>query len=272
MVLIDEKLWKVAFKEDEDREDLVPGQGWCGYLAIDQVRRQADAVTKMDQAGIQHLIDTVDAMIRCGNGGIRPGWRSRASLDLTTREVLLSVKDTLTNWERRLKDSLEKARWLNSQNIYGTCGTWNYSLWGEDPDDSGYCELRDSHLTQGSATNLEEWRWALSRNMVVGARGHYYVRRGGLLDEFEIAFKEAMELAVIKLRSNLTPTAAGEVTIDESNELIGGDVIVGYSAKFHEAMGSRGKRVLTVDGDGYCQFHAVAGWARQTRRGNGGLW
>ena len=51
IALRDEKLWKVAFREDEDNEDLVPGQGWCGYLAIDQVRRQAEAVVKMDQAG-----------------------------------------------------------------------------------------------------------------------------------------------------------------------------------------------------------------------------
>ena len=72
---MDEKLWRVTFKEDEEREDLVPGQGSCGYLAIDQVRRQSDLVGGMDQEGIQHLKKTLDEIINCSVGGIRPHWR-----------------------------------------------------------------------------------------------------------------------------------------------------------------------------------------------------
>jgi hypothetical protein len=122
--LMEGKMWKVTFKEEEDREDLVPGEGWCGYLAIDQVRRRGDAVVRMDREGIQHLRRTLDDIIIHSRGGVRPNWRSLGSNELTTREVLFSVWDTLTNWGARLKNSLEEARWLNAKNIYGTCGIW----------------------------------------------------------------------------------------------------------------------------------------------------
>jgi hypothetical protein len=75
----------------------------------------------MDREGIQHLKETLDEIINCSVGGIRQHWRDLGSDELTTREVLLSVKDTLTNWRSRLRNSLEEARWLNAKNIYGTC-------------------------------------------------------------------------------------------------------------------------------------------------------
>jgi hypothetical protein len=136
--LTERKMWKVTFREEEERENLVPGEGWCGYLSIDQVRRREDSVVKMDSEGIQHLKETLDDIIRHSRGGVRQNWRSLGSKELTTREVLFSVRDTLTNWGARLKNSLEKARWLNAKNIYGTCGIWGYSQWGTDPDDAEY--------------------------------------------------------------------------------------------------------------------------------------
>jgi hypothetical protein len=261
--LREEKLWRVTFKEDEDREDLVPGQGWCGYLAIDQVRRQSDLVGGMNQEGIQHLKETLDEIINCSVGGIRSHWRDLGSEELTTREVLLSVKDTLTNWRAGLKDSLEEARWLNARNIYGTCGRWDYSQWGEDPEDTNYCELRDSYATQGSVTNLEEWRWALNRSMVVGTRGHYYVRKGGLIDDFETAFQEAIGRAATELRHLMAAHGSGDARKVTSNA-VNNDVPVGYNDGFCEALRLNGREISTVAGDGYCLFHAVAvGLGRQ---------
>jgi hypothetical protein len=256
--LKEQKLWRVAFKEDEDFEDKVPGYGWCGYLAIDQIIRQSDEVATMDKTGINRLRATLEELIKCSKGGVRTNWKKYGSRELTTREVLLSVKDTLDNWGSRLKDSLERSRWLNAKNIYGTCGMWDYSQWGTDPEEQGYCELRDSHATQGSTTNLEEWRWALVRNMVVGARGHYYVRKGGLIEDFEMAFQEAMECAVAELRPRLIAASQSVEKIRATTNIKLEDVAVGYSDQFHEAIRLRGRKVLTVEGDGYCLFHAVA--------------
>ena len=73
-----------------------------------------------------------------------------------------------------------------------------------------------------------------------------------------VAFKESIELAVVSMRPLLTLIPVDEGINSESNNSMEGDVMVGYSEKFHDAMRSRGRRVSTVDGDGYCLFHAVA--------------
>jgi hypothetical protein len=57
----------------------------------------------MNDEGLHHLKETLVVMINSCGGGVRPDWRARGSLSLTTQEVLLSVKDTLTNWGARLK-------------------------------------------------------------------------------------------------------------------------------------------------------------------------
>jgi hypothetical protein len=44
--LMEEKVWKVTLREHMD-EDKVPGRGWCGYLSVDQVRRNADTVQEL---------------------------------------------------------------------------------------------------------------------------------------------------------------------------------------------------------------------------------
>jgi hypothetical protein len=64
---------------------------------MDQVRRGKDTVVNMGQDGIPHLVETMDELIKTSRGGVRPNWRNLKSGDLTTREVLFSVRDTLRN-------------------------------------------------------------------------------------------------------------------------------------------------------------------------------
>ena len=71
-----EKAWKVTFREKTD-EDLVPGNGWCGYLSVNQLLKNADEVQKLDSIGVQQLIETLDEIIRTSRGGVRPNWRSK---------------------------------------------------------------------------------------------------------------------------------------------------------------------------------------------------
>ena len=85
-------------------------------------------------------------------------------------------------------------------------------------------------------------------------RGHNYVRKGGLIEEFEHAFREAMELAVAGLRPHQT-SALG---VDAASTCSGAEAVPGYNDRFHEALKLNGKKVQQVDGDGYCLFHAVA--------------
>ncbi len=110
----------------------------------------------------------------------------------TPKENLASIIDTLKGWNGWLsKRTLEKPRWMNSKIIYRTCEKWKYSLWGQDSEDAGYLEMRDSPMSLGSVASLSEWRSVLARNMMVGKNDHYNVRRGGVSEEFQVAFENA---------------------------------------------------------------------------------
>ena len=107
------------------------------------------------------------------------------------------------------------------------------------------------------------------RNMIIGARNHYYVRRDGLSDDFEDAFLRAVNLAV---ESFVLTSPTGEATpvmdvIVEGDS--GEDVVAGYNTEFHVALKNNGLKVERVEGDGYCLFHAVA--VGLNRRGEGML-
>ena len=69
-ILRSEKIWKVTFKEMEDLEDRVPGNGWCGYLAIDQVRRGSDIGTRMDVEGTKSMIHTIDELVKVDRNSV----------------------------------------------------------------------------------------------------------------------------------------------------------------------------------------------------------
>ena len=119
-------IWKVTFKEDRT-EDTTPGGGWCGYLAIDQVRRKASSSKRIETLAEANCIrKTIEELYSCGTGGVRDNWKMITdTAKLSHREVLLSVSDTLKNWSTRLHSGLETARWMNPKNLYGTCRKWN---------------------------------------------------------------------------------------------------------------------------------------------------
>ena len=100
------------------------------------------------------MLETVRDIYDSTTGPVRENWANLRSIDLKGRETLRSVMDTLTNWEYRLVDTLERARWLNAQNIYGTCSKWKYSHWGEDPEDQNYCDLRDNPNSTGPRVGM----------------------------------------------------------------------------------------------------------------------
>ena len=44
-------IWRVSVKEAADVEDKIPTAGWCGYLAIDQIRRGLAEPNDLNQTG-----------------------------------------------------------------------------------------------------------------------------------------------------------------------------------------------------------------------------
>jgi hypothetical protein len=221
------KSWKVVFKQ-QPAEDRILGNGWCGYVAMNKICREAELSTNSTQvgaggsskqsvthAGALRVLETVRSIYESSTGLIRANWESLGSSHLKGREILLSVMDTLRNWEYRLVDSLELARWLNAKNIYGTCNKWKYSHWGEDPEDHDYCDLRDSPKSTGPrvgmVTDYREWAWSVRNIMLVGRDNHYYVRKGGLEEDFEIAFDSILERIVELIGGQLNLPASESV-------------------------------------------------------------
>jgi hypothetical protein len=197
-------IWRVAVKEERG-ENKIPAAGWCGYLAIDQIIRGQDGPTHLsDPGGAEKIRESVEEVYLAGNGQVRKNWmKTKKYCHLSPREVLLSVKGTLANWTNRLTDGLETARWMNSKNLYGTCEKWRYSLWGEDELDPEFCELRDSPKSLGSVTHHQEWEWILENSMLIGRNSHYYVRKGGLNQDFQAAFEIALEEAVERIADGM---------------------------------------------------------------------
>jgi hypothetical protein len=77
--------------------------------------------------------------------------------------------------------------------------------------------------------------------------------------DFEDAFLRAVNLAVecFVVNSPIRETdEALDVNMDELTSW--NDVFTGYDTKFHEVLNVNGLLVESVDGDGYCLFHAVA--------------
>ena len=76
-------------------------------------------------------------------------------------------------------------------------------LWGEDELDPEFCELRDSPKSLGNVTHHQEWEWILRNSMLIGRNSHYYVRKGGLIQDFQAAFEIALEEAVERIADGM---------------------------------------------------------------------
>ncbi len=60
-------------------EDEVPGNGWCGYVAMNQIINNDDYASKMDdETEISKLRDSVDQIYKMGHGGMMSGWKKKA--------------------------------------------------------------------------------------------------------------------------------------------------------------------------------------------------
>jgi hypothetical protein len=89
------KFWRISYKNNP-RDDAYPGMGWCGYLAIDQIRRGADLPVRLSEAdGIKSMIDTLSEVVTHGHGPLRQNWRSVPEKGRTPREVVSSVIEIL---------------------------------------------------------------------------------------------------------------------------------------------------------------------------------
>ena len=90
------RIWKVSYRNNP-MDDAYPGDGWCGYLAIDQIMRNANDPANISEPCDQRLLaSSLGDIVKYGIGHFRNNWRSlRPETVKFDKEVVLSVIDTL---------------------------------------------------------------------------------------------------------------------------------------------------------------------------------
>jgi hypothetical protein len=111
--LLPGKFWRVSYRNNPV-DDSYPGKGWCGYLAIDQIRRKADHPSNLDTSeGIRDIVETLAELVRIGHGPIRKNWRNVPEKGRTPKEIVSSVIDALSQSRSFLTNPyLEFSKWL----------------------------------------------------------------------------------------------------------------------------------------------------------------
>ena len=185
-----EKIWKVSYLNNP-MDDEYPGEGWCGYLGIDQIMRNSANPANVRVPSDQRLlIKSLGEIVKHGLGSYRTNWRSlRLGTTLYDKEVVLSVIDTLMQASSFLPPPvLRIARWLPTRLLVGMFSKFNFSKWTLDPEDEEFNILADGQRTSGSTTNVEEWKIITRGKLLTIRRGHYHVRDAGWLDDMEEGF------------------------------------------------------------------------------------
>ena len=87
-------------------------------------------------------------------------------------------------------------------------------------------------MSMGSVTNHSEWRWIMRNNMLIGRDNHYYVRKGGMVQDYEVAFGRALDQATKDISNILWPNGGPSDDQDQSegryynNGAEGGDEVI----------------------------------------------
>ena len=184
------RIWKVSYRNNP-LDDAYPGDGWCGYLAIDQIIRDVDSPANIKVPSDQRLLaSTLGDIVKYGIGHYRVNWRSlRLGAVRYDKEVVLSVIDTLTQATSFLPPPvLHIERWLPTRMLMGLFSKHNFSKWTMDPDNEDFNILADGQLSCGSTTNVEEWRIVSLGKLMTIRRGHYHVRSASWQDDMEEGF------------------------------------------------------------------------------------
>ena len=191
-----------------------------------------------EKEGVASVLATAKELYAANTSSVRNNWMAYTTQKRTPKEVLASVIETLKDWRGLMSKTLEKPRWMNSKIIYRTCEKWKYSLWGQDSEEAGYLEMRDSPMSLGSVASLGEWRSVLTRNMMVGKNDHYYVRKGGLVHEFQTAYENASNRVIEWIRERKRKHRQA----NNQYEVLDGDEVLEVKDGTQESAGEEAER------------------------------
>ena len=79
------KVWKVRIKEKTE-ENCIPSNGWCGYLAIDQIRREGNTSMDMNEKeGVASVLATAQELYAANTRPVRNNWMEYSILKRTKK-------------------------------------------------------------------------------------------------------------------------------------------------------------------------------------------
>ena len=110
---------------------------------------------------------------------------------------------------------LESEYWLREWLIEGRCEELDFSRWEPSRWDKEAFTLRESKYRQKARMlTIGEWRGILDGNMMVFKDKHFYVRKGGIKEMFEVALHRLVERWCAKLK------LGGETELDQDEVII----------------------------------------------------
>ena len=84
---------------------------------------------------------------------------------------------------------LQEHRGLPQEHLAGMCGKFQCSSWKKDDD--GWLYIEDNHISNRRVNSEAEWDQILPARMLCRRKGNFYVRKGGLGEDYMRAMAEA---------------------------------------------------------------------------------
>ena len=135
-------IWSIEISENQEDEDRVPGHGYCGYLAMDQIlNRWPKCVNIETQEGQECVIGTMERLI--GHEDVHPNGR------LAIPPVIGPVREDVMALMKEISEnsnpiSLPRARWMSGGMVNNLCPTQKFSRWV--PASNGMLQLIESQF------------------------------------------------------------------------------------------------------------------------------
>ena len=118
-------IWSIEICENQEDEDRVPGHGYCGYLAMDQILSgSAKCVDIETEEGQECVICTMERLI--GHEDVHPNGR------LAIPPVVGPIRDAVMSLIKEIGEnshpiSLPRARWMSGGMVNNLCPTQKFS-------------------------------------------------------------------------------------------------------------------------------------------------
>ncbi len=189
-------IWSVSFKYDE-KENLIPTNGYSGYVALDQIiRSSSKPANVLTSGGSLNVIESSREFLSTRGDKIRHGWKE---IHLSRRNPFELMKWMVEDLEvQRSNDSIPwiipDDRGLQEEALKGSGPELGYSRWIRDQD--GRMQILESQLHVGLTFSIPEWITIMSSPMMCSRAGRYYVR----LDSLEEDMRRAGNVVIQKIR------------------------------------------------------------------------